>query len=541
MQTHVEKFDEFDYVIVGAGTAGCVLAERLSEDRAIRVCLIEAGSRDTHPFIHVPALVGAAINTKSIGWGYSTTAQPHLAGRVIPMPRGRVLGGCSSINGMVYFRGHAKDFDEWAEAGNPGWSFAELLPYFRRSENNENWPESAYHGAGGPMNVKDIEKRNPLVARFLESAYSLGFSRCDDFNGADPEGFGPRQATIRAGRRVSSATAFLRPASARPNLTIITHALARRVLISEGRASGVEIERDGTVQTFRARREVVLSAGAIGTPALLMRSGIGDGAALQALGIGVEHHNPQVGAELADHIAASVQMHCNDTTSYGISLRAMPRGAWNLCEYLVSRAGPLASNVFEGVGFARSEPELDRPDLHIVFQPARRNQSTFPLPLGHGFAINVALTRPRSKGSVTLASADCRAAPLIDPNYLGAEADMGPLLKGIGIARKILASAPFVPYQAREFLPGPDVRDEEELRNYVRRYSSTVHHPVGTCKMGNPGGAVVDSQLRVHGIAAIRIADVVMVAEKAADLILGRNAPMAERFLSQPEPQGAVR
>jgi len=531
----------FDYLIVGAGSAGCVLANRLSADSNLRIGLIEAGPRDRNPLIHIPAAVAAAIVTPSIGWGYSTAPQAHLGGRKIPIPRGRVLGGSSSINGMVYNRGHPKDYDDWAAAGNAGWSYREVLPYFIRSENNETWRNSPYHGAGGPMNVIDIKRPNPLIATFLEAMASLQFKRCDDFNGPDPEGYGPRQATIRNGRRESEATAFLRPAKNRRNLTVFTEALAKRVLLANGKAVGVELEHNGQTHHLRARREVLLAAGSIGSPQLLMLSGVGEGTALQALGIAVEHNLPAVGRNLHDHLATSVQMITKNADSYGISFRAAPRGAWNILEYFLFRRGPLAGNVFEATAFLRTAGGLDRPDVQFVFQPARRNQSTFPFPIGHGYAISVVLLYPRSRGQVTLASPDARKAPVIDPNLLSEPDDYEPLLRGIALARRMLGASAFDRYRSTEFLPGASVENEEALKDYIRRGSATVHHPAGTCRMGTDTQAVVDPELRVHGIKGLRVADasvfprlvggntnaaVVMVAEKAADMIMGRPAPL---------------
>ncbi|HLY54756.1 MAG TPA: GMC family oxidoreductase N-terminal domain-containing protein, partial [Stellaceae bacterium] len=332
--------DAYDYVIVGAGTAGCVLANRLSSEPSLRVVLVEAGPRDTHPTIRVPALVAAAIGNPKLGWGYKTVPQRHLGGREIPLPRGRVLGGCSSINGMVYFRGHPRDFDEWAEAGNGGWSYRDVLPYFIRSERNETWERSPLHGRDGPMNVIDIPRPNKLIDNFLEATDSLQFRRCDDFAGPHPEGFNRRQATIRRGRRESGVTAYLDPVRHRQNLSVVTDALVTRIVVTAGRATGIEIERGGERSIIEARREVILSAGAFGSPQLLMLSGIGDAAALAALGIAPVLDRKSVGQGLRDHPATAVQMRTDDPTSYGISWRVLPRGVWNVLEYLVARQGP---------------------------------------------------------------------------------------------------------------------------------------------------------------------------------------------------------
>ncbi len=535
--------EAFDYVIVGAGTAGCVLASRLSADPRCKVCVIEAGGPANHPFIHIPACVGAAIATPSLNWRFMTTPQPQLGGRRIPIPRGRVVGGSGSLNGMVYHRGHPSDFDDWARAGNTGWSQREVLPYFLRSEANTSYQGSPWHRADGPVSVTYIKRPNPLNRAFLDAMASLGeFRPCDDFNGPNPEGFGLRQGTIRNGRRASTAAAYLEPASRRPNLRILTRALVSRVVIDGKRASAVEVEIEGTRQRITANREIVVSAGSIQSPQVLMLSGIGDGEELRRHGIEVKHHLPGVGANLHDHLAVGVLMETRNTQSYGISVRTLPRGAWNLLQYALYRGGPLASNVFESNAFIRSCAGLERPDLQIVFQPARRNKGTFPFPLGHGFAVNAVNLYPKSRGRVRLASASPHDHPLIDPNLLGDEADLAPLVRGLLLARRILASAAFAPYRAVEVAPGPEARGEAQLADYVRRTASTVHHPVSTCRMGTDANSVVDSQLRVHGVEGLRVVDasafpsiiggntnatVVMMAEKAADMMLGIPAPAA--------------
>jgi choline dehydrogenase len=530
----------FDYVIVGAGTAGCVLASRLSEDRAVRVALIEAGPMDRHPFIHIPATVGAAIAMPKLNWRFMTAPQAHLNGRSIPIPRGHVVGGSGSINGMVYFRGHSTDFDDWAAAGNPGWSYREVLPYFLRSENNDAYPNSPYHGQGGPMNVVFIKRPNPMTPAFLAAMDSLGYKRNSDFNGVDTEGYGPRQGTILQGRRVSTATAYLKPASQRDNLVILTDTRAARVRIEGRRATGVDLLTASGERNVTARREVIVAGGAILSPQLLMLSGIGDEAALRSAGVEVKHHLPGVGANYQDHLAVGVLMEMRNTESYGISWRTLPRGVANLLEYALFRTGPLSSNVFESTGFVRTLPELRRPDVQIVFQAARRNTNAFPFPLGHGFAVNVVGLYPKSRGRVVLAGPDPRAAPVVDPQLMSHPDDGATLLRGLKIARRVAHSASFSRYRAVEVQPGAPAQDDEALMGYIRRASSTVHHPCGSCRMGPDANSVVDEQLRVHGIESLRVADasvfpslvggntnaaIVMIAEKAADLIRGVAAP----------------
>ena len=528
--------DAFDFVVVGAGTAGCVLAARLSEDPRNTVCLLEAGGEDRHPFIHVPATVAAAIARPSLNWRFMTVPQPALDNRRIPLPRGRVIGGSGSINGMVYFRGQPRDFDDWAALGNPGWGYRDVLPYFIRSENNDSYADSPWHGRSGPIRVSHIARPNPMIAAFLEAMRSLGFKRCEDFNGPDPEGYGLRQGTIRNGRRDSTAVAYLRPARARGNLEVRTDSLVTRILLENGRAAGVEVERAGQLQRLQARREVVVCAGAVQSPQILLLSGIGDGEALRALGIEARQHLPGVGANYHDHVAAGILMEMSNSESYGISLRAAPRGAWNLLEYALFRRGPFASNVFEANAFVRSAPDRDRPDLQIVFQPARRNPGTFPFPLGHGFALSVVHLYPRSRGRVSLASPDPHVAPAVDPNLLADPEDLPPTLRGLELSRRIIAAPAFARYRAVEVQPGLAEQGDAALAGYVRRTAYTVHHPVGSCRMGTDAHAVVDPALRVHGVEGLRVVDasvfprvvggntnaaVVMAAEKAADMILG--------------------
>jgi choline dehydrogenase len=535
-----EQGEVFDYVIVGAGTAGCVLASRLSEDPHTRVALIEAGPMDRHPFIHIPATVGAAIRLPGINWRFMTVPQQHLAGRSIPIPRGHVVGGSGSINGMVYFRGHPSDFDDWAAAGNPGWSYREVLPYFLRSENNDAYPDSPYHGHGGPMNVTYIKRPNPMTPAFLDAMHGLGFKRTHDFNGASTEGYGPRQGTILNGRRVSTATAYLRPASRRGNLALLTNTHAAEVLIENRRAVGISVLSATGTRRLAARREVIVAAGAILSPQLLMLSGIGDQDELRAAGIPVKQHLPGVGANYHDHLAVAVLMEMRHTDSYGISWRAAPRGVLNLLEYALFRSGPLASNVFEATGFIRTLPGLSRPDVQVVFQAARRNRNAFPFPLGHGFAISIVGLYPKSRGRVTLASKDPRAAPRVQPQLLSHPHDVDALLRGLKIGRRVTQAPAFARYRAIEVQPGPNVQDDAALIDYIRRAAATVHHPCGTCRMGPEENSVVNERLCVHGIEALRVADasvfprlvggntnaaVVMIAEKAADMIRGVAAP----------------
>jgi choline dehydrogenase len=529
--------DTFDYVIVGAGTAGCALAGLLAEDPATRVCVLEAGGSERHPFVSTPAMVAPAIATKRLNWRFETVPQPHLNGRRIPQPRGKVVGGSGSINGMVYMRGHPRDYDDWAALGASGWDYASVLPYFVRSENNADLPASVYHGHGGRMNVCRPGRPNRLNSAFIAATRALGFPSRSDFTGADSEGVGLRQGVIRGGRRESTARAYLRPALQRGNVRLLTEALALRIRVEQGRATGVVYERQGEQREVRAGRELILCAGSLQSPQLLLLSGIGPAAELQRIGIAPVHALGGVGRNLHDHLACPVLMHSPDPTSYGISARALPRGILNALEYLLLRTGPLSSNVFESVAFLKTAPGLDRPDVQFVFQPAARPKPNFPLPIGHGYAVSPVGLYPRSRGSVRLASADPHAAPLIDPALLSVESDIEPLVRAIRLARRILGSAEFARYRATEVAPGPAVQSDAEIADFIRGASYTVHHQVGTCRMGSGPEAVVDPQLRVVGLAGLRVVDasvipriiggntnavVVMIAEKAADLVRGR-------------------
>jgi choline dehydrogenase-like flavoprotein len=390
------------------------------------------------------------------------------------------------------------------------------------------------------MHVSSIDRPNPLNRVFARAMASLQFRHCDDFNGPYPEGYGLRQGAIRGGRRESGVTAFLRPARNRRNLTMMTNATVARVAIEGKRAVGVDIVRDGTAMRVTARREVVLCGGAIGSPQMLLLSGVGDGAALQKLVIQTVHHLPAVGENYHDHIAANVQMWTKNSQSYGISWKALPRGAWNVVQYIMARTGPFASNVFESHAILRSTPGSERPDIQVVFQPARRNQNTFPLPLGHGFVLSIVLLHPKSRGRLTLASQDPAAKPLVDPALLSAPEDIAPMVRGLKLARRIFAAPAFTRYRASEFLPGTKTESDAEWEDYIRATAATVHHPAGSCRMGADDASVVTPELRVRGIGGLRVADasifpklmggntnapVVMVAEKAADMILGRAPP----------------
>jgi len=530
----------FDYIIVGAGTAGCVLAARLSENPDNRVCLIEAGGSEKHPYISIPAAVGCAIMNPKMGWGLSTEPQEGLNGRRVPLPRGKIIGGCGSINGMAYYRGDGKDYDDWAAEGNSGWSYADLLPYFLRSEHNPEYKDSLYHNTGGPMGVSFIPKPNKLCNAFNEAMEDMGFPYCEDFNTAHPNGYGFRQGSIWKGKRVSTAATYLRPAMKRKNLTVLSKSPTRRVLFEGKKAIGVEIQSPAGIQSYGAGKEVIVSGGAYHSPHILLNSGVGDSAHLQEIGIDVVHDLKGVGKNLHDHPSTYTALDMDDSTSYAISWKAMPRDIMQFFQYALFRGGPMASNLFETNAYIKTLPYSDRPDLQLVFQPARRNIKPFPIPINHGYAVATVCLYPLSRGAVTLASNDPLQAPKIDLGLGKEREDIQTLLRGLKLARQVALHDSFGQYDATERVPGKDIQSDDELEAYIRETMITVHHPGSTCRMGNSDTDVVNHELKVHGMENLRVADasiyprvpgantnasVVAIAEKAADMILGVSAP----------------
>jgi choline dehydrogenase len=533
--------DSFDFIIVGAGSAGCVLANRLSEDAQNSVLLIEAGGADRNPLFGIPLLAGMAYWYKPSNWGYQTVPQAGLDGRQIKWPRGKVLGGSSTINGMMYMRGTARDYDRWAAAGCPGWSYRDVLPYFRRSEDNPERAGDPFHGTGGPLRVTRARAENPLYAAFLAAAAAEGHRRNDDFNGAMQEGLGPYDFNIRNGRRESSATAFLHPIRARPNLAVWTRTKALRLMMDERRATGLVVRRRGVEQHVAARREVILCAGAINTPQLLMLSGIGDPAALQSVGITPKVAAPQVGRNLQDHLGVYLTYACKDPITL-YSLFRPDRAALAFARAALFGTGPAASVPLEVGGFLRTRRDLTEPDIHITFVPGLSLETTQAGQGQHGYLINFYQLRPESRGTIALASPDSDAKPLIDPAYLAAEADQTCLRDGVRLARKIGETPALQRHKAADLSPqGSDLTSDPAIDAWVRRGANTIFHPVGTARMGNDAGAVLDTELRVRGVKGLRVADAsvmpsliggntsapcMMIAEKAADLILGRPAPV---------------
>jgi choline dehydrogenase-like flavoprotein len=519
-----------DYIIIGGGPAGCVLANRLSADPDVRVLLLEAGGSDRHPLFHMPA--GFAKMTKGIAsWGWSTVPQKHLAGRVLWYTQGKVIGGGSSINAQVYTRGNRRDYDGW---GIPGWRYAEVLPYFKRAEDNQRFAD-LYHGYGGPLGVSAPVNPLPVSEAFLRAAQELGIPYNPDFNGKHQAGIGHYQVTVRDARRSSAATAYLRPIRHRPNLTVRTGAIVRRILVEGGRATGVELADS----TPRAEREVLLAAGAIGSPRLLMLSGIGPADHLKSVGVPVVHDLPGVGSNLQDHLDLYAIAECTGDHSYDGYARPH-RTLWAGLEYLLFRRGPVASTLFETGGFwygdrGSHSPE-GWPDIQFHLGLGSGIEAGVARLRNAGITVNSAFVRPKSRGTVRLASADIAAMPLIDPNYFAEPQDRRMALAGLRLAREILRQPALKPFILAERQPGPDRDTDEALLDYAYKSCKTDHHPIGTCAMGSDAAAVVGPDLRLRGLEGLRVCDsaalpaipssntnapVIMLAEKAADHIRG--------------------
>ena len=524
----------FDYLIVGGGSAGCVLAARLSEDPSINVALLEAGGPDDSVFIHCPAGLAVLAQTGQANWKLNTVPQPGLNGRKGYQPRGKTLGGSSSINAMIYIRGQREDYDHWAALGNAGWSYNDVLPYFIKAEDNARGAD-AYHGQGGPLHVMNLTSPTPLSSVFVEAGRQAGFAVNSDFNGMGQEGVGMYQVTHKNGERFSAAKGYLKPNMGRPNLHVYTGALTTRILMEHKRAVGVEFVHQGQTKQLRASREVLLCAGAFQSPQLLMLSGIGPKQHLMDKGIAVVHELSGVGENLHDHIDVVQVVNAPKLTeTFGVSLAGTWAAIKGIFEWRKKRTGMLTSNIAEAGGFVKSQTDEKRPDIQFHFVVGKLvNHGRTPV-LGHGYSCHVCLLRPLSRGSVKLASKDPFDTPLIDLNFLGERDDMDRMIRAFKIMRNVLQQPVLARLGGKEAPRSASANSDIEIEQFIRNYADTVYHPVGSCRMGNGPMDVVDAQLRVHGLQGLRVVDasimpevvsgntnapVIMIAEKAADMI----------------------
>jgi choline dehydrogenase-like flavoprotein len=525
---------EFDFVIVGAGSAGCVLANRLSANSNNSVLLLEAGPRDTNLWIHVPLGYGRLFKEKTVNWMYQTEPEPELDGRRVFQPRGKVLGGSSSINGLLYVRGQHEDYDRWRQHGNQGWGYDDVLPYFKKAE-DQSRGEDEFHGKGGPLPVSDLGHPDPLSAAFITAAAETGLPLNRDFNGASQEGTGFFQTTTRHGRRASAAVAYLRSASGRNNLRIETEALAQRIVFDGRRANAVEYRRAGVLKMARARKEIVVSGGAFNSPQLLQLSGVGPAELLRRLGIEVVLDAPGVGQDLQDHMQVRVIMRCSRPITLNDIVNNPFRKVLTGLQYAAFRTGPLTIAAGTSGAFFKTNPRLSTPDIQVHFLPFSTDKMGERLHSFSGFTASVCQLRPESRGSLRIKSADPTAPPEIRINYLSTETDRTANVEGLKMLRKILSAPALKPYVVEEVDPGPKVVSDAELLSFCRARGSTIYHPTSTCRMGNDPLAVLDQRLRVRGIEGLRIVDasvmpdlvsgntnavVIMIAEKASDMIL---------------------
>jgi choline dehydrogenase len=527
---------EVDYVVVGAGTAGCVLANRLSEDPGKRVLLLEAGGRDSNPWLHVPVGYFRTMHNPKFDWCYMTEPDPGIGSRRLQWPRGKVLGGSSSLNGLLYVRGQREDYDRWAELGNTGWSYAEVLPYFKKSEDQERGADE-FHGVGGPLKVSDLRLRRPIADHFIAAATEIGIPLNDDCNGATQEGVGYFQQTAFKGLRWSAAKGFLRPARNRPNLIVQTRAQTMQVTFEGRRAVGVRYRQGDQLHEARARAEVILAAGAIGSPQILQCSGVGPPALLAEVGVPVLHALPGVGANLQDHLQVRLVFKTHQRTLNDEVNNLVNRIRVGL-QYMLSRTGPLTLAASQVVIFTRSGPDVLRPDIQFHMQPLSADKPGDGVHPFSAFTTSVCQLRPYSRGSIRIKSPDPLQHPAICPNYLSDDRDHAVVVGGIKVARRIAGSPALAPHIRDEYTPGAHYRTDAELLEAARRFSQTIYHPAGTCKMGTDPMAVVDPRLKVHGLAGLRVVDAsimpelvsgntnaptTMIAEKAADMILADN------------------
>jgi choline dehydrogenase-like flavoprotein len=526
------QVEEFDYIVVGGGSAGCAVTSRLSEDPRITVCMLEAGGAGNNWVVKAPIGIAIMVPSKTNNWAFETVPQAGLNGRKGYQPRGKALGGSSAINAMVYVRGHRSDYDGWAALGNTGWGYSDVLPYFKKSENNEV-VQDAFHGKGGPLNVANIRTSNPFQEYFLEAGRQLQLPVTSDFNGADQMGLGIYQVTQKNGERWSAARAYIEPNLSRPNLKIITGALARRILFDGKRAIGIEFGRGGKQESVRARREVILSSGAFQSPQLLMLSGIGNAPDLKSVGIEVVHYAPGVGRNLQDHIDFAFTYRSRNLDNFGVSLAGFRRLWREIGRYRRDGLGMITSNVAECGGFLKTDPNLQVPDIQLHFSVATADNHGRTRHLGHGFGCHVCLLRPKSRGTVALNSADPMDPPRIDPKFYDHPDDLEVMVKAFKITRRIMNAEPLAKWRTAEMY-SERVQSDDEIRTILRDRSDTVYHPVGTARMGTDEMAVVDPQLKVVGVERLRVVDAsimptliggntnapsIMIGEKAADMI----------------------
>ncbi len=534
--------EAYDYIVIGAGSAGCVVANRLSADPNCSVLLLEAGGPDRNPLFRLPMLMGKLFHSGLYNWRYNTEPVPTLNGRSLYWPRGKVLGGSSTINGMIYVRGNRHDYDRWAQMGLSGWSYDDVLPAFLKSESHVQ-RNGEYHASDGELTVCRARGKNFLFDTFVEAGAQAGHPVNDDFNGAEQEGFGKYDFNIRKGKRWSTSFAFLRPVRERKNLTIAPHSLVRKILIEQGRAAGVEITRDNSTPTIRAAREIILSAGTVNSPQLLMLSGIGPADHLQHHGIDVAQDLAGVGQNLQDHVDCVLSYECGKPVTLYKDLRA-DRLIWSVVQGMLFGSGIATTFPYESGAFLKSQSDFSAPDIQLHFMPALEKTANlhFPNPFkrepvtaNHGFTIRVGPVNPVSRGSISLRSADPEAAPKIEPNYLDSDADKKAMIAGIQMVRDVIGQQAFAEFRGSEMAPGADIQSDAAIIDWLRASALTTFHPVGTCKMGIDPLAVVDARLKVHGINGLRVADAsimpiipsgntnapaIMVGEKAAEFIL---------------------
>jgi choline dehydrogenase-like flavoprotein len=530
-----QEIIEADFIVVGAGSAGCTIAARLSEDPATRVLLLEAGGDDTNRWIHIPLGFGKTFADPSVNWCYETEPDAGANGRKVFWPRGKVLGGSSSINGMVYIRGQAEDFDHWRQLGNTGWSFDDVLPYFRRAEHQVRGSDE-FHGSGGPLCVSDVE-RHPIAEAFIDGATALGFERNDDFNGAAQDGVGYHQTTTRKGKRCSTAVGYLNPARRRANLQIVTHALSEKIVIEGKRAVAVTYRQGGELKTVRAQREIILCGGAINSPQLLMLSGVGPADHLAQHGIAVVQDLPGVGQNLQDHYSAPIKLKARLPVTVNDVMLSNLRKLKVGLQYYTMHTGPLAMISSPAALFAKTRPELATPDVKCSISPFSADRPQDGLHKFSGFTMIAYQLRPESRGEIRLKSANPADPPAMIPNYLSDPIDQQTIVDGLKLCRRILAHPSLQRFIAEEFQPGPAVASDIQLLDYARQRGGTVYHPTSTCTMGTGPMAVVDPELKVHGVEGLRVADAsvmptvisgntnaatIMIGEKLADLVRDR-------------------